>query len=173
MHETLLPEDCSMEGAQPSQNNLHNFWGERRTELLSNRIEICRFGYRCTQVVHSIDRNMQIWIQVLRRSNKSSHSYILTSGFHDSLSNRSKALMTYTTREGLLQIAMVTEPLRLSLSPKMSLYIYYSHFPCWKWKSQGDIRDVISIGKLVRESDGPEQIGPIIKTMMKYGGYVW
>ena len=37
------------------------------------------------------------------------------------------------------------------------------------WKNGGDIRDVISIGKLVRKSDGPEQIGLIIKTMMKYG----
>jgi hypothetical protein len=36
-------------------------------------------------------------------------------------------------------------------------------------KNEGDIRDVISIGKLVRKSDGPEQIGLIIKTMMKYG----
>ena len=31
------------------------------------------------------------------------------------------------------------------------------------------MRDVISIGKLVRKSDGPEHIGLIIKTMMKYG----
>jgi hypothetical protein len=36
-------------------------------------------------------------------------------------------------------------------------------------KNGGDIRDVISIRKLVRKSDGPEQIGLIIKTMMKYG----
>ena len=37
------------------------------------------------------------------------------------------------------------------------------------WKNGGDIRDVISIGKLVRRSDGSEQIGLIITTMMKYG----
>ena len=37
------------------------------------------------------------------------------------------------------------------------------------WKNGGDIRDVISIGKLVRKSDGPQEIGQIIKTMMKYG----
>ena len=36
------------------------------------------------------------------------------------------------------------------------------------WKNGGDIRDVISIGRLVRKSDGPEQIGLIIKTMTKY-----
>jgi hypothetical protein len=37
------------------------------------------------------------------------------------------------------------------------------------WKNGGDMRDVVSIGKLVRKSDGPEQIVLIIKTMMKYG----
>src|SRR5215469_15405254 len=37
------------------------------------------------------------------------------------------------------------------------------------WKNEGDIRDVISIGKLVRKSDGPQEIELIMKTMMKYG----
>jgi MoxR-like ATPase len=37
------------------------------------------------------------------------------------------------------------------------------------WKNEGDIRDVISIGMLVRKSDGPEQIKLIMKTMSKYG----
>ena len=37
------------------------------------------------------------------------------------------------------------------------------------WKIGGDIRDVVSIGKLVRKSDGPQQIELIIKTMTKYG----
>ncbi len=37
------------------------------------------------------------------------------------------------------------------------------------WRDGGDIRDVILIGKLVRKSDGPEQIELIIATMMKYG----
>jgi hypothetical protein len=37
------------------------------------------------------------------------------------------------------------------------------------WKNGGDMRDVISIGKLVRKSDDPQEIGLIIKTMMKYG----
>jgi hypothetical protein len=31
------------------------------------------------------------------------------------------------------------------------------------------MRDVISIGKLVRRSDGPEQIELIMETMSKYG----
>jgi len=37
------------------------------------------------------------------------------------------------------------------------------------WKNGDDIRDVISIGKLVRKSDIPEQIELIMKTMSKYG----
>jgi MoxR-like ATPase len=51
-----------------------------------------------------------------------------------------------------------TEQQFLDVSEKVLVY----------WKMEGDIRDVISIGKLVRKSDGPEQIGLIIETMMKY-----
>jgi len=31
-----------------------------------------------------------------------------------------------------------------------------------------DIREVISIGKLVRKDDGPEDIGNIVRTITKY-----
>jgi hypothetical protein len=37
------------------------------------------------------------------------------------------------------------------------------------WNQKGDIRDVISIGKLVRKSDGPEEVESILSTMIKYG----
>jgi len=37
------------------------------------------------------------------------------------------------------------------------------------WKNVGDIRDVISIGKLVRKLDGPQEIELIKKTMSRYG----
>ena len=37
------------------------------------------------------------------------------------------------------------------------------------FKNSGDIRDVISIGKLVKKSDGPNDVDTIIKTLMKYG----
>ena len=37
------------------------------------------------------------------------------------------------------------------------------------WKQQGDIRDVISTGRLVRKTDGSKQIIEIMNTMMKYG----
>jgi hypothetical protein len=34
---------------------------------------------------------------------------------------------------------------------------------------EGDIRDVISIGKLVRKEDGPQEIELIIRSLIKYG----
>jgi MoxR-like ATPase len=37
------------------------------------------------------------------------------------------------------------------------------------WGQGGDIRDVISIGKLVRKNDGPEEVEQILGTMIKYG----
>ena len=37
-------------------------------------------------------------------------------------------------------------------------------------KAVWDQRDAISIGKLVRKNDGPEEIEQILSTMIKYGG---
>jgi MoxR-like ATPase len=37
------------------------------------------------------------------------------------------------------------------------------------WHQKGDIRDVMSIGKLVRKNDGPEEVEQILGTMRKYG----
>jgi MoxR-like ATPase len=37
------------------------------------------------------------------------------------------------------------------------------------WDQRGDIRDVISIGKLVRKNDGPEEVERILATMIKDG----
>jgi hypothetical protein len=36
------------------------------------------------------------------------------------------------------------------------------------WDRRGDIRDVISIGKLVRKNDGHEEVEEIISTMTRY-----
>jgi MoxR-like ATPase len=36
------------------------------------------------------------------------------------------------------------------------------------WDQRGDIRDVISIGKLVRKNDGPEEVEQILATLIKY-----
>jgi ATP-dependent Lon protease len=37
------------------------------------------------------------------------------------------------------------------------------------WEQHGDIRDVISLSKLVKKHDGPGEIAEIIKTLTKYG----
>ncbi|MGC2575903.1 MAG: AAA family ATPase [Candidatus Nitrosopolaris sp.] len=37
------------------------------------------------------------------------------------------------------------------------------------YRNQGDIRDVISVGKLVRRSDGPSDVKQLITTLLKYG----
>jgi DNA polymerase III delta prime subunit len=37
------------------------------------------------------------------------------------------------------------------------------------WEQRGDIRDVISIGKLVRKNDSPAEVESILNTMVKYG----
>jgi hypothetical protein len=62
------------------------------------------------------------------------------------------------------QFLEASEKVLPKLSTSLARYIGAS-----VWQMEGDIRDVISIGKLVRRSDGPEQIGLIIKIMMKYG----
>ena len=37
------------------------------------------------------------------------------------------------------------------------------------WRLQGDIRDVISLSKLVKKHDGPAEISEIIRMLAKYG----
>jgi hypothetical protein len=37
------------------------------------------------------------------------------------------------------------------------------------WNQRGDIRDVVSIGKLVLKNDGPEEVEQILATIIKYG----
>ena len=35
--------------------------------------------------------------------------------------------------------------------------------------ARGDIRDVMSVGKLIRKGDGPQEVEWMINTMIKYG----
>jgi len=58
----------------------------------------------------------------------------------------------------------IAEKVLPKTSPSIARYIGVQ-----VWKQHGDTRDVISIGKLVCKSDGPEQITKIMNTMMKYG----
>ena len=51
-----------------------------------------------------------------------------------------------------------------NLSESMVRYIGFTVF-----KNGGDIRDVMSVGKLIKKSDGPEDVDRIIRTLMKYG----
>jgi MoxR-like ATPase len=37
------------------------------------------------------------------------------------------------------------------------------------WESSKDVRDIISVGKLIRWNDGPEAINEIMKTLIRYG----
>ena len=65
------------------------------------------------------------------------------------------------SREQFLQIAVKVCP---KLSEKIALIIAEE-----TWKQQGDIRDVISMSKLVKKHNGPSEIAEIIKTLEKYG----
>ena len=62
------------------------------------------------------------------------------------------------------QFLDVSEKVLSKTSPSIARYIAAN-----VWNNGGDIRHAISIGKLVRKSDGPEQIGLIMETMTKYG----
>ena len=61
------------------------------------------------------------------------------------------------------QFLDVSEKVLPKLNSGLAMYIGAS-----VWKNGGDIRDVISIGKLVRKSDGPQEIELIMNTMAKY-----
>jgi ATP-dependent Lon protease len=62
------------------------------------------------------------------------------------------------------QFLDVSEKVLSKTSPSIARYIAAN-----VWKNEGDIRDCISIGKLVRKNDGPEEIAEIIGTITKYG----
>jgi len=69
-------------------------------------------------------------------------------------------LPSYTEK----QFLNVSEKVLPKLSSSLARYIGTN-----VWKNGGDMRDVISIGKLVRRSDGPEQIELLMETMSKFG----
>jgi hypothetical protein len=59
----------------------------------------------------------------------------------------------------------VSEKVLPKLSSSLARYIGAT-----VWKNGGDIRDVISVGKLVQKNGGPEEVEQIIQTMLKYSG---
>jgi hypothetical protein len=56
------------------------------------------------------------------------------------------------------QFLAVSEKVLSKTSPSIA-----RHIGANVWQNGGDIRNVISIGKLVRKSDGPEQIGLMLR----------
>ena len=46
----------------------------------------------------------------------------------------------------------------------MARYIGFTVF-----RSGGDIRDVMSVGKLIRKGNGPQEVEQMMNTMIKYG----
>lgn len=89
-------------------------------------------------------------------------------GTTNSLSKLSKPLQS---RFRILHIPPYNEEQFLNISIKVLPRLSESiarYIGATVWKNQGDIRNVINIGKLVRKDDGPEQISEIIQTMCKY-----
>jgi MoxR-like ATPase len=70
----------------------------------------------------------------------------------------------FLPKYSLEQFLHVSEKVLPKLSYSIARYIGAS-----VWDQEGNIRDVISIGKLVRKNDGPEEVEQILSTMMKYG----
>jgi MoxR-like ATPase len=58
----------------------------------------------------------------------------------------------------------VSEKVLSKLSSSLARYIAAN-----VWKNGGDIRDCISIGKLVRKNDGPHDIEQYMNTISRYG----
>ena len=62
------------------------------------------------------------------------------------------------------QFLDVSEMVLSKISPGIARYIAAN-----VWKNGGDIRDCISIGKLVHTNDGPQEIEQIMNTISRYG----
>jgi replication-associated recombination protein RarA len=50
------------------------------------------------------------------------------------------------------------------ISENLARYIGFTVY-----SNDGDIRDVLSVGKLIRKSDGPPEVENMIRTLLKYG----
>jgi DNA polymerase III delta prime subunit len=72
-----------------------------------------------------------------------------------------KLFLPRYTEEQFIQVTIKVLP---KVSENLARYIGYTVF-----KNGGDIRDAISVEKLLRRNDGPEDANGIIKTLLKYG----
>jgi MoxR-like ATPase len=83
------------------------------------------------------------------------------------ISRLSKPLQSRFRR---LHLPQYTEEQFLEVSTKVLPKLKIAHVIAKAvWEQRGDIRDVISIGRLVRKNDGPEEVEQILATMTKYG----
>jgi hypothetical protein len=65
------------------------------------------------------------------------------------------------TEEAFISVAIKVLP---RINENLARYIGTTVF-----KNGGDVRDVLSIGKLIKRQDGPREVDGIIKTLLKYG----
>ncbi|MGB6527481.1 MAG: ATP-binding protein [Candidatus Nitrosopolaris sp.] len=75
------------------------------------------------------------------------------------LQSRFRRLLPPYTEEQFLEVSVKVLP-KLKIAHVIGKAV---------WRQRGDIRDVISIGKLVRKNDGPEEVEQILRTITKYG----
>ncbi len=80
-------------------------------------------------------------------------------------------------RKGQLGLPLLAIPISTGYSEEQFIEVSVKVLPKLKiahvigkavWDQRGDIRDVISIGKLVRKNDDPEEVEQILRTMIKY-----
>jgi replication-associated recombination protein RarA len=72
-----------------------------------------------------------------------------------------KLFLSKYPEQQFVEVAIKVLP---KIGENLARYIGYTVF-----QNNGDIRDVLSVGKLIRKSDGPSEVDQMIKTMTKYG----
>jgi hypothetical protein len=73
----------------------------------------------------------------------------------------SKLFLPRYTEQQFIDVSVKVLP---KIGENMARYIGFTVF-----KNGGDIRDVMSVGKLIRKGDGPQEVERMINTMIKYG----
>lgn len=76
----------------------------------------------------------------------------------------SRCRKLFLPRYSLEQFLKVSQKVLPNLTQELSTTIGQEVF-----KRQGDIRDVINLGKLIRKGDGPDSVKELLGTMEKYG----
>jgi replication-associated recombination protein RarA len=72
-----------------------------------------------------------------------------------------KLFLSRYTEQQFIEVSVKVLP---KVAEKMARYIGFMVF-----RSGGDIRDVMSVGKLIRKGDGPQEVEWMINTVTKYG----